>query len=89
MARASAGRRVPEANRVLVFEDHRDTLLLTQRVMTEAGFDVAAFPDADEALLAAESEELDAALLDIVPERGTTTGLDVAAAIKRRAICIF
>ena len=55
----------PERKRVLVVDDHEDSLDLLREILTSAGHEVATAPDGESALDVLGEETFDVALVDI------------------------
>jgi CheY-like chemotaxis protein len=68
--------------RILVVEDHSDTLQALSRILTHFGHEISVADSARNALNAIESEEFDVVLCDIALPDGS--GYDVVAHAKRR-----
>ena len=68
--------------RILVVEDHSDTLQALSRLLTHFGHEISLADGAQNALNAIESEEFDVVLCDIALPDGS--GYDVVAHAKRK-----
>src|SRR5437588_9052114 len=68
--------------RILVVEDHSDTLQALSRLLTHFGHEISLADGAQHALNAIESEEFDVVLCDIALPDGS--GYDVVAHAKRK-----
>jgi CheY-like chemotaxis protein len=68
--------------RILVVEDHSDTLQALSRLLTHFGHEISLADGAQNALNAIESEEFDVVLCDIALPDGS--GYDVIAEAKRK-----
>ena len=69
--------------RILVVEDHRDTLQALSRLLNHFGHEISSADDAQSALDMINSREFDVVLCDIALPDGS--GYDVIAAAKRKS----
>jgi CheY-like chemotaxis protein len=80
------GKRKQVVKRILVVEDEPLTAFDNENMLADAGYEVVAtVDDFDEALQVLESEHIDLILSD-VRLRGTRTGLDLAAAARKKGV---